>query len=378
MKKYLSLILILIVSIGFFGLILIKQAHAQTQSVCPSTNPTCNSTTPAPTPQQGVIPGGLPGAGTTLTNNGAGTTTQTISTQYNLLEPLPQVGPTFDTSQSNGLGSYLNPMISLFIGICAVLAMIMILWGGIEYMTSELISSKEAGKERIRNAIFGLLLALGAWTLLYTINPNLLNSDINITTANATANLNYDNVPQTPTIVNGKPVYGGYASGSSLVTDYPQDCSADAVDIQQCLPSLPAGVNVCATSGACGVNAQCTTVGQTKCTSTLGLNTSIVNSLASGCAAVSGGTPCDITITAGTEYWLHNDGTSHQPGSSTVDIRATSDIDNYITDSPNFPSGNNNRYLVNGACYFAEPAGATAATTGNHWHVYAVPSSGNC
>jgi hypothetical protein len=50
--------------------------------------------------------------------------------------------------------------------------------GGIEYMTSELVSSKEAGKERIRDALFGLLLALGAWTLLYTINPDLLKSDV--------------------------------------------------------------------------------------------------------------------------------------------------------------------------------------------------------
>jgi membrane-bound lytic murein transglycosylase B len=54
----------------------------------------------------------------------------------------------------------------------------MIVMGGIEYMTTELISSKEAGKERIRNAIFGLLLALGAWTILNTINPNILKSDL--------------------------------------------------------------------------------------------------------------------------------------------------------------------------------------------------------
>jgi cell wall-associated NlpC family hydrolase len=55
----------------------------------------------------------------------------------------------------------------------------MIVIGGIEYMTSELISSKEAGKERIRGAIFGLLLALGAWTLLNQINPDILNTNLN-------------------------------------------------------------------------------------------------------------------------------------------------------------------------------------------------------
>ena len=119
--------------------------------------------------------------------------------KYTLLAPLPcdpaKVGPsctkddkgnyvlkTFDPTDDSGgtLGKYLNMMIRLFIGICAVLAVIMIVMGGVEYMTSELISSKEAGKERITNALFGLLLALGAWTLLNTINPNILKSDIKI------------------------------------------------------------------------------------------------------------------------------------------------------------------------------------------------------
>jgi cell wall-associated NlpC family hydrolase len=90
---------------------------------------------------------------------------------------------TLDVSGTNSLGMYLNLMMNIFIGICAVLAVIMILMGGIEYMSSELISSKEAGKERIRNALLGLLLALGAWTLLNTINPNLLNTSFSSLTS---------------------------------------------------------------------------------------------------------------------------------------------------------------------------------------------------
>ncbi len=65
-------------------------------------------------------------------------------------------------------------MIKVLIGIAAVLAMIMIVAGGIQYMTSGLVSSKEAGKHRITNAIIGLLIALGAYIILFTINPNLL------------------------------------------------------------------------------------------------------------------------------------------------------------------------------------------------------------
>lgn len=109
-----------------------------------------------------------------------------VDLKYTLLAPLPcppdAAGcdsdgkfTTFDpTNADAAFGGYLNLMITIFIGLCAVLAVIMIVAGGIEYMTTDLVSSKEAGKERIKNAILGLLLALGAWTLLNQINPDLL------------------------------------------------------------------------------------------------------------------------------------------------------------------------------------------------------------
>ena len=107
------------------------------------------------------------------------------SCTYVLLAPLPNpdggtTKPDFDPTGTGGgaLGGYLNMMIKLFIGICAVLAVIMIVVGGIEYMTSELPGLKSEGKDRIVQAILGLLLALGAWTLLNTINPNLLDSSL--------------------------------------------------------------------------------------------------------------------------------------------------------------------------------------------------------
>lgn len=118
--------------------------------------------------------------------NSCVTPPSTPPTNYQLLAPLPNPSnpneplTTFDSTGAGGgaLGGYLNLMIRLFIGICAVLAVIMIVIGGIQYMTTELISSKEEGKKRIMGAIFGLLLALGAYTLLNTINPDLLNTDL--------------------------------------------------------------------------------------------------------------------------------------------------------------------------------------------------------
>jgi len=90
----------------------------------------------------------------------------------------------------------------------------MIVIGGIEYMTTELISSKEAGKERIRGAILGLLLALGAWTLLNQINPDILKTDLS-SLQNVTVDVTTQNFalsPSTYIVPLGKT---GQASGTN-------------------------------------------------------------------------------------------------------------------------------------------------------------------
>jgi hypothetical protein len=112
------------------------------------------------------------------------TTTAVTKSTYTLLEPLPCDNKmpncvngkitSFDPAQTNSLSSYLNIIIRILIGVAAVLAMIMIVMGGIEYMTSGLVSSKEAGKKRITDALVGLLIVLVSYLILFTINPNLL------------------------------------------------------------------------------------------------------------------------------------------------------------------------------------------------------------
>lgn len=105
-------------------------------------------------------------------------------TTYTPLAPLPLFGidengkaipfETDPTKNPCAFGQYMNILIKLVIGFAAVLAVIMIIAGGLEYMTSELISSKESGKNRITNALLGLVIALGSWALLNTLNPELL------------------------------------------------------------------------------------------------------------------------------------------------------------------------------------------------------------
>lgn len=107
---------------------------------------------------------------------------------YVLLAPLPceNGSPgcvdgrlvTYDPTTDQPLAHYLNLMLRIFIGLCAVLAVVMVVRGGLEYMMSELVSSKEEAKSRITGAVMGLILALGSYAILNTINPNLLKTDI--------------------------------------------------------------------------------------------------------------------------------------------------------------------------------------------------------
>jgi len=117
----------------------------------------------------------LPGVGETCEKDVNGNTVCIKTGPDCKPDPTDPTGKKQICTPSNAFGKYLNMMIQIFIGLAAVLAMIMIVMGGIEYMTSELVSSKQAGKDRIINAILGLLLALGSYAILNTLNPDLLN-----------------------------------------------------------------------------------------------------------------------------------------------------------------------------------------------------------
>lgn len=93
---------------------------------------------------------------------------------YYPLAPLPFAAPPESEGGTNII-IYLTGMVKLLIGVAGVLAVIMIMMGGIQYMSSDAITGKEEGKEKITQAIFGLLLAIASWLILYTINPNTLN-----------------------------------------------------------------------------------------------------------------------------------------------------------------------------------------------------------
>lgn len=82
------------------------------------------------------------------------------------------------TDQTN-IGDFFNAAFRLGLVVAATLAVVMITLGGIEYMTTDSISKKSGGREKIQNAVIGLLIALLTWIILDTINPNLRSFNFN-------------------------------------------------------------------------------------------------------------------------------------------------------------------------------------------------------
>lgn len=95
---------------------------------------------------------------------------------YTVLAPLPGITKSGDTTD---LQTYLPAIFNLSIGIGAVLAFVMITFGGIMYATSDSITGKNDGRKYVEDAIWGLILVIGAYAILFTINPDTLKFSLN-------------------------------------------------------------------------------------------------------------------------------------------------------------------------------------------------------
>ena len=306
-------------------------------------------------------------AGAVSVNVGTAVSTQQEQTDYYPLAPLPGVGEkcqqdstgkticvktaTEGSTPSSGFANYLNVMINLFIGLCAVLAMIMIIMGGIQYMTSELISGKEAGKEQITHAVLGLLLALGAYAILNTINPDLLNISLNnLPTATITVTPILDTAQTIPANGQAYP-YTSYKQGDTWPSD--QTTRTALNNIQ----------NVSIQQGPCAK------VGSFNCTSVYGLNTAFVTKLHGQCIN------CKILITEGTAFWAHsaNNLKVHYPNGFSVDLSETPTLKSELT---SWTKTHFDKWFQNkGAdCYYKNGMGLV--DEGDHYHSFSL--TGGC
>jgi len=258
-----------------------------------------------------------------------------------------------DPACSINIIGYIPKVFTLAIGVAGALAVIMIMIGGIEYITSDTIGGKSDGKQRITNAVIGLLLAIGAYIILYTINKNALEFDlnkINIAPPVVTA-------PSTPQPTAGSCAITSACRGNACLSQCALN-SAWPDDFAWRTQLTSSGIQVTGT----GTAQPCNIVGQNGCTSVYLLG----NNAIQGLIALKNACPtCTITVTGGTEFWEHQ---SHGPLNSRVDLRLVSGANNLdafiksktpLTANTCFPG--QPAWQFNGDQYVLE--------NNTHWHV---------
>ncbi len=102
------------------------------------------------------------------------------NTGYQLLAPLPGIGSNIPI-EPGGFAKYLQNIFNIVLGIAIALSVIMIVIGGAQYLSTDAVFGTEMAKKKITNALWGLLIALGTYLILFTINPDILKLNLTIT-----------------------------------------------------------------------------------------------------------------------------------------------------------------------------------------------------
>lgn len=228
--------------------------------------------------------------------------------------------------ESFQLGDYINFLFKIALGVLMVLAVIMIIIAGVQYMTEESIYGKSNARSRITNAVTGLLLALGIFIILNTINPRLV-EDINF--APPTVLIEYNDAPPE------ERSDGTYATPEGTVTvkgsaikkgDVWPPANANLIDIRPSLTDMGIKVN----------RPECPTVGSRSCTSTYFEKAAGDKILERFTKLKEECGNCEFTLTGGSEVWLHS---SHRTNEPIVDIRSEGPINQAISGQSTFIGG---------------------------------------
>jgi len=109
----------------------------------------------------------MPGVGEAAICNG-------VENNLNLCYPVFPGTPDINDPANRTLPGIVAWLYTLIVGISGLAAFVMIVWGGVQYMTSSGDPTKTSdAKEKIRAALLGLLLVLASFLILQVINPEL-------------------------------------------------------------------------------------------------------------------------------------------------------------------------------------------------------------
>lgn len=105
---------------------------------------------------------------------------ETKPTEYTLLAPIPLSNPAGTPDTTTNTKEFIPGLFKLMIAIATGLAVLMLIYAGIKYMSTDAFGGKEEAKRIIENALWGLLLAMSAWLIVFTINPDLVTFNLSI------------------------------------------------------------------------------------------------------------------------------------------------------------------------------------------------------
>lgn len=275
---------------------------------------------------------------------------------YTLLAPIPCVGGDCKTlAEKVTMGPYVSGFFKLAIGLSAVAAVAMIVAGGFQYMSSDAISGKQAGKDRVWNAVISLVLVFAAWLILNEINPNLLNINLNVEPATVTAPTGADG-----TLVAGGKELAGYSMTPAQMVSHAEtkdklwndSCTVALVD-----SACPAGKGMITTN----TTDPCIKGGISGCTNLNDMPPIAISEL----EQIQKGCGCFIIISGGTE----GGHVSHGPNIPAMDLRPSTALDGWVLTNaqpgPKTSYGPSSTMTINGRVitFVREKAG------GDHWHV---------
>ena len=92
---------------------------------------------------------------------------------YAPLTTIPAFKEAAGAAETGNFAQFINVLYRMSIGLASALAVLVIVWAGIQYSVSVAVGTKENMRHRITMALGGLVLLIGAYMLLEVVNPQL-------------------------------------------------------------------------------------------------------------------------------------------------------------------------------------------------------------
>lgn len=187
---------------------------------CPNLTPECRNPTTDPDSPQYIptanerVSEGFSSLPKTSTNQPTGQTNGTNPTAfcsggsctYIPLEPLYGLPTSYGPNQGQGsFVSLIGNSFKLLIGAGGLVAIVMIVLGALTYMFSDIAGNKKKSLDRIRGAMWAIVLLVSSYLILVTINPDLVKFSLDLgipdnynTTPNLSGNATPDPIQVKP------------------------------------------------------------------------------------------------------------------------------------------------------------------------------------